>query len=76
MPRARLISGNRLRSGVSLADFLTARPTGLIESEAWAILCQSVQALQDLFLSGKSKHFLFNRLSFLEIYSAGIKQYT
>ncbi|KAK5649235.1 hypothetical protein RI129_000264 [Pyrocoelia pectoralis] len=51
MRRADLVSGNTVKPGVSLADFLSARPTGLTEAETWAILCQAVQALQDLFLS-------------------------
>lgn len=52
MPRARLGNGGD-QYGVSLGDLLTARPVGLEEHEAWAVLCQAVQALQDLFLSGK-----------------------
>lgn len=55
MPQARLGNGGH-QYGVSLADLLTARPAGLEEHEAWALLCQAVQALQDLFLSGKSFH--------------------
>ncbi|XP_031358512.1 uncharacterized protein LOC116182151 [Photinus pyralis] len=51
MRRGDLVSGNSVKPGVSLADFLSARPTGLTEGETWAILCQAVQALQDLFLS-------------------------
>lgn len=44
---------NNCRREPSLADFLTARPSGLTEPESWAVLCQAIQTLQDLFLSGK-----------------------
>ncbi|GLV43630.1 yurt [Carabus blaptoides fortunei] len=36
---------------VSLAEVLAARPQGISEMETWALLCQAVQTLQDLFLS-------------------------
>lgn len=65
MPRARLGNGNH-QYGVSLGDLLTARPAGLEEQEAWAVLCQAVQALQDLFLSGKTAAYVdCNHYSFL-----------
>lgn len=53
MPRTFNSTGNAICGSPSLGDLLTARPSGLSEPETWAILYQTVQALQDLFLSGE-----------------------
>lgn len=38
---------------VTVADILELRADGLTEPEVWALLSQSIEALQALFLSGK-----------------------
>uniref|UniRef100_A0A1B6CMR0 FERM domain-containing protein n=1 Tax=Clastoptera arizonana TaxID=38151 RepID=A0A1B6CMR0_9HEMI len=43
------------RTSVSLQDVLKHRRRGLSEAEAWSVLCQSAQTLQDIFLTGGSK---------------------
>lgn len=52
-PNSILYGGEKNKGAVSLADLLERRTHGLTEPETWALLCQAVQALQDLFLSGK-----------------------
>lgn len=47
-------ASTNIGGAVSLADLLERRSHGLTEPETWALLCQAVQALQDLFLSGKN----------------------
>jgi len=55
---------------VVAGDVLTLRGTGLAAAETWALLCQAAQALQDLFLSSKSK------ITYFIIYNPSRYSYT
>lgn len=56
---------------IYLKDVIKNKPNGLTESEGWSLLCQSVQALQDLFISSKpsndSLSIFFNKILFIDI---------
>lgn len=49
---------------IYLADIIKIKVNGLTQCEGWSLLCQSVQALQDLFISSKCI-FLLNSLHLL-----------
>lgn len=38
---------------VSLSEVLEVRDGPLTDTEIWALLCQSAEALQDIFMAGK-----------------------
>lgn len=42
---------------VTLLEIMKVKENGFSQIEGWAILCQSIQALQDLFLAGKLEYY-------------------
>jgi hypothetical protein len=43
---------------VSLSEVLEVRDGPLTETEIWALLCQSAEALQDVFMAGNCLNFI------------------